>query len=113
MENNDNTQPTEQTVEDIKHLSEVATRRLSRRFDEINSHINSIDVAFESVIELFQKIIEDPNDKVALITMYRIAKKYNRMFSVWEKFLSDDIKMLIKITDKFSKFDESEIDNVK
>lgn len=108
--NTDNNQDSE--VKDIKHLSEVATRRLSRRLDEINSHINSIDVALESVIEISQKALEDEHDVVALITMYRIAKKYNKMFAVWQRFLNEDIEMLIKITEKFTDFDDEEIDKL-
>ena len=43
-------------LETLKKSSDVMVRNVSRRLDEINSHINAIDLALESVIDMYTTI---------------------------------------------------------
>ena len=55
----DNTNLTEQErLDTLKSMSDVLTRDVSRRLDEINSHLNAVDLALEAIIELYNKTIE-------------------------------------------------------
>ena len=67
----------EEKLERFKKLTDILSRDISRRLDEINSHINAIDLALESVLDLYNTVLED-HDEIALVTLIRIANK-----SIW------------------------------
>jgi hypothetical protein len=99
----DNTNLTEQErLDTLKSMSDVLTRDVSRRLDEINSHLNAVDLALEAIIELYNKTIEDRDD-VLLVTLIRIANKYRDQFVVWKQFLDEDTTMVAEITKRFSR----------
>lgn len=89
-------------LENFKKTSDILTRDISRRLDEINSHINAIDLALESIIDIYNEILEE-HDEIALVTLIRIANKYKDQFENWAKFISEDIEMVSEITQRFSK----------
>lgn len=84
-------------LKNIKILSDILVRDVSRRLDEINSHINAIDLAIEDIIEKYNKVMDD-RDEVLLVTLLRISKKYKKQFSVWKDFLNEDLTMAEQIT---------------
>ena len=91
-------------VEDLqalKNMSDVLTRDTSRRLDEINSHLNAIDLSLEAVIEMYNKAIEE-RDEVLIVSLVRIANKYRDQFVVWKKFLDEDTTMVAEIAKRFS-----------
>ena len=99
----DNTNLTEQErLDTLKSMSDVLTRDVSRRLDEINSHLNAVDLALEAIIALYNKTIEDRDD-VLLVTLIRIANKYRDQFVVWKQFLDEDTTMVAEITKRFSR----------
>jgi len=89
-------------LENFKKTSDILTRDISRRLDEINSHINAVDLALESIIDIYNEILEE-HDEIALVTLIRIANKYKDQFENWAKFISEDIEMVSEITQRFSK----------
>ena len=91
----------EKELAQLKKMSDILTRETSRRLDEINSHINAIDLALESIIEMYDKTIEE-RDEVLLISLIRISNKYRDQFEVWKQFLNEDATMVADITKRFS-----------
>ena len=89
-------------LENFKKTSDILTRDISRRLDEINSHINAVDLALESIIDIYNEILEE-HDEIPLVTLIRIANKYKDQFENWAKFISEDIEMVSEITQRFSK----------
>ena len=89
-------------LENFKKTSDILTRDISRRLDEINSHINAVDLALESIIDIYNEILEE-HDEIALVTLIRIANKYKDQFENWAKFISEDIEMVSEITQRCSK----------
>lgn len=85
----------------LKNMSDVLTRDTSRRLDEINSHLNAIDLSLEAVIEMYNKAIEE-RDEVLIVSLVRIANKYRDQFVVWKKFLDEDTTMVAEIAKRFS-----------
>lgn len=85
----------------LKHMSDVLTRDTSRRLDEINSHLNAIDLSLEAIIEMYNKAIEE-RDEVLIVSLVRIANKYRDQFVVWKKFLDEDTTMVAEIAKRFS-----------
>lgn len=97
-------------LETLKKSSDVMVRNVSRRLDEINSHINAIDLALESVIDMYTTILEEGDD-TALVSLIRVAKKYSKQFDIWSMFIKEDCEMVKKITKRFS--DKLPTDNVE
>lgn len=85
----------------LKNMSDVLTRDTSRRLDEINSHLNAIDLSLEAIIEMYNKAIEE-RDEVLIVSLVRIANKYRDQFVVWKKFLDEDTTMVAEIAKRFS-----------
>lgn len=85
----------------LKNMSDVLTRDTSRRLDEINSHLNAIDLSLEAIIEMYNKVIEE-RDEVLIVSLVRIANKYRDQFVVWKKFLDEDTTMVAEIAKRFS-----------
>jgi hypothetical protein len=100
----------EEKLERFKKLTDILSRDISRRLDEINSHINAIDLALESVIDMYTTILEDGDD-TALVSLIRVAKKYSKQFDIWSMFIKEDCEMVKKITKRFS--DKLPTDNVE
>ena len=95
----------EEKLERFKKLTDILSRDISRRLDEINSHINAIDLALESVLDLYNTVLED-HDEIALVTLIRIANKYKSQFELWKQFIIEDTSMVSELTQKFSKQNE-------
>ena len=85
----------------LKNMSDILTRDTSRRLDEINSHLNAIDLSLESIIEMYNKAMEE-RDEVLIVSLVRIANKYRDQFVVWKKFLDEDTTMVAEIAKRFS-----------
>lgn len=85
----------------LKNMSDILTRDTSRRLDEINSHLNAIDLSLEAIIEMYNKAIEE-RDEVLIVSLVRIANKYRDQFVVWKKFLDEDTTMVAEIAKRFS-----------
>ena len=100
----------EEKLERFKKLTDILSRDISRRLDEINSHINAIDLALESVIDMYTTILEEGDD-TALVSLIRVAKKYSKQFDIWSMFIKEDCEMVKKITKRFS--DKLPTDNVE
>lgn len=92
----------EEKLERFKKLTDILSRDISRRLDEINSHINAIDLALESVLDLYNTVLED-HDEIALVTLIRIANKYKSQFELWKQFIIEDTSMVSELTQRFSK----------
>lgn len=95
----------EEKLERFKKLTDILSRDISRRLDEINSHINAIDLALESVLDLYNTVLED-HDEIALVTLIRIANKYKSQFELWKQFIIEDTNMVSELTQRFSKQNE-------
>lgn len=95
----------EEKLERFKKLTDILSRDISRRLDEINSHINAIDLALESVLDLYNTVLED-HDEIALVTLIRIANKYKNQFELWKQFIIEDTSMVSELTQRFSKQNE-------
>lgn len=95
----------EEKLERFKKLTDILSRDISRRLDEINSHINAIDLALESVLDLYNTVLED-HDEIALVTLIRIANKYKNQFELWKQFIIEDTNMVSELTQRFSKQNE-------
>jgi hypothetical protein len=95
----------EEKLERFKKLTDILSRDISRRLDEINSHINAIDLALESVLDLYNTVLED-HDEIALVTLIRIANKYKSQFELWKQFIIEDTSMVSELTQRFSKQNE-------
>ena len=100
----------EERLDRFKKLTDILSRDISRRLDEINSHINAIDLALESVIDMYTTILEEGDD-TALVSLIRVAKKYSKQFDIWSMFIKEDCEMVKKITKRFS--DKLPCDNVE
>lgn len=95
----------EEKLERFKKLTDILSRDISRRLDEINSHINAIDLALESVLDLYNTVLED-HDEIALVTLIRVANKYKNQFELWKQFIIEDTNMVSELTQRFSKQNE-------
>lgn len=95
----------EEKLERFKKLTDILSRDISRRLDEINSHINAIDLALESVLDLYNTVLED-HDEIALVTLIRVANKYKNQFELWKQFIIEDTSMVSELTQRFSKQNE-------
>lgn len=95
----------EEKLERFKKLTDILSRDISRRLDEINSHINAIDLALESILDLYNTVLED-HDEIALVTLIRIANKYKNQFELWKQFIIEDTNMVSELTQRFSKQNE-------
>lgn len=95
----------EERLDRFKKLTDILSRDISRRLDEINSHINAIDLALESVLDLYNTVLED-HDEIALVTLIRIANKYKSQFELWKQFIIEDTSMVSELTQRFSKQNE-------
>ena len=95
----------EERLDRFKKLTDILSRDISRRLDEINSHINAIDLALESVLDLYNTVLED-HDEIALVTLIRIANKYKNQFELWKQFIIEDTSMVSELTQRFSKQNE-------
>lgn len=91
----------QEDLQALKNMSDVLTRDTSRRLDEINSHLNAIDLSLEAIIEMYNKAMEERDD-VLIVTLVRIANKYRDQFVVWKKFLDEDTTMVAEIAKRFS-----------
>ena len=87
----------------IRKQSDLRTRQISSKLDKINTHINAINNAHETVIDLFRKAAEE-HDDLADIVLARIARKYEHLFSVWAVFIAEDITAVNDIVTRCNKF---------
>lgn len=93
----------------IRKQSDLRTRQISSKLDKINTHINAINSAHETVIDLFRKAAEE-HDDLADIVLARIARKYEHLFSVWAVFIAEDITAVHDIVTRCNKF-RQKLDN--
>lgn len=86
----------------LKQRVDLKTRQVSRKLEEINYHINEISIAFENIIELYQKASKE-GDEVAEIVLARIAKKYHDRFDIWSLFIREDVEAVAEIVKRETK----------